>query len=148
MRMAIFTLIIGVLLSFVLILPFGVLGLLITNTLCGIPSMFFGLWWVKKHFGVTVDWVASAKIFLASCVAAVVSYLLLAQFTGSYWVELIVGGVCFLGVYLLTAPLIRAVDKKDVNCLRNMLSGLGPFSYIFNIPLYIMEKLSDVFQSF
>jgi len=42
--------------------------------------------------------------------------------------------------------LIRAVDKKDVRHLREMLSDLGPLSYIFNIPLKIMEKLLGVFE--
>ncbi len=49
-------------------------------------------------------------------------------------------------VYLVIAPLIRAVDKKDVRTLREILSGLGPFSPVFNIPLMIIEKLSDVFK--
>ena len=49
-------------------------------------------------------------------------------------------------VYLVIAPLIRAVDKKDVWHLREMLSGLGPFSYVFNIPLKIMKKLLGVFE--
>jgi len=51
-----------------------------------------------------------------------------------------------LFVYLVAAPLIRAVDKNDVHSLREMLSGLGPFSPVFNIPLMIMEKLSEVFK--
>ena len=51
-----------------------------------------------------------------------------------------------MSVYLVTAPLIRAVDKKDIMRLREMLSGLGPFSYVFNIPLEVMEKLSGVFN--
>jgi hypothetical protein len=61
-------------------------------------------------------------------------------------IEMIVGGVCFSLVYLVAAPLIRAVDKNDVHSLREMLSGLGPLSYVFNIPLSIIEKLLDVFK--
>ena len=75
-----------------------------------------------------------------------VTSLLLSQLNYGYGIELITGGVAFLVVYLVAAPLIRAVDKKDVRTLREILSVLGPFSPIFNIPLKIIEKLSDVFK--
>ena len=56
-------------------------------------------------------------------------------------------GVVFLLVYLVAAPLIRAVNTKDVHSLREMLSGLGPLSHVFNIPLSVIEKLSKIFSS-
>jgi len=146
MKLALLTLGLGLFLGWILIPQFGVVGLIVANSIAGFPSMFTGLWWVRKHFGATIDWVSSAKIFLASGIAAVVTYLLLSQLNYNYWIELVTGGVFFLGVYLVTAPLIRAVDKKDVRHLREMLSGLGPLSYIFNIPLKIMEKLLGVFE--
>jgi O-antigen/teichoic acid export membrane protein len=146
MRMALLSLFMGSLLGWMLIPQFGVVGLIVTTSIAGLPSLFSGLWWIRKNFGATIDFVSSAKILLASGIAAVVTHLLLSQLNYSYWIELITGGVFFLGVYLVTAPLIRAVDKKDVRHLREMLSGLGPLSYIFNIPLEIIEKLSGVFE--
>jgi len=146
MKLALLTLGLGSLLGWILIPQFGVVGLIVANSIAGFPSLFTGLWWIRKHFGATIDLVSSAKIFLASGIAAVVTYLLLSQLNYNYWIELITGGISFLVVYLVTAPLIRAVNKKDVRHLREMLSGLGPLSYIFNIPLKIMEKLLGVFE--
>ena len=146
MKLALLTLGLGSLLGWILIPQFGVVGLIATNLIAGFPSLFMCLWWIRKHFGATIDWESSAKIFLASGIAAVVTYLLLSQLNYNYWIELITGGVSFLGVYLVIAPLIRAVNKKDVRRLRKMLSGLGPLSYVFNIPLKIMEKLLEVFE--
>jgi stage V sporulation protein B len=146
MKLALLTLGLGSLLGWILIPQFGVVGLIVANSIAGFPSLFTGLWWIRKHFGATIDLVSSAKIFLASGIAAVVTYLLLSQLNYNYWIELITGGISFLVVYLVIAPLIRAVDKKDVRRLREMLSGLGPFSYVFNIPLKIMEKLLGVFE--
>ena len=120
--------------------------MIFTTLIAGLPGIISGLWWIKKHFGATIDWVSSTKIFAASGIAAVVTHLLLSQLNYSYWIELITSGVAFLVVYLVAAPLIRAVDKKYVRTLREMLSGLGPFSLVFNIPLMIIEKLSDVFK--
>jgi O-antigen/teichoic acid export membrane protein len=146
MRMALLTLCMGLLLGWILITQFGVVGLIVTHSIASLPSLFAGLWWIRKHFGATVDFASSAKILLASGIAALVTYLLLSQLNYGYWIELVTGGICFLAVYLVTAPLIRAVDKKDVRNLREMLSSLGPLSYIFNIPLEIIEKLSGVFE--
>jgi O-antigen/teichoic acid export membrane protein len=145
MKMSLLTLVVGLALSVIFIIPLGVVGLLISNTLCGLPSTFLGLRWIKNFYGATVDWMSSAKIFLASCVAAVATYLLVSQLPMNYWLQLFIGGVAFLAVYLVAAPLLNAVNKKDVHTLREMLSGLGPFSYIFNIPLQVIEKLSDRF---
>lgn len=145
MKISIITLGLGVLFGVILIIPFGVIGLLITSATAPLPSTLYGVWWIKKNFGATIDWVASAKIFLASCIAAVVSYLVLSQFTVSYWIELGVGGIAFVFVYFVSAPLIRAIDKNDVRSLREMFSGLGPISYVFEIPFKIMEKLLDMF---
>ena len=146
MKLAIITLGMGLLLGWILIPLFGVVGLIIANSIAGFPSLLAGLWWAKKHYGVTIDWMSSIKIFSASCIAALVTYLVLSQLNAGYWAELTVGGISFLLVYLIVAPLIRAVDKKDVHSLREMLSGLGPLSYIFNLPLAVIEKLLDVFK--
>ncbi|UCC57776.1 MAG: polysaccharide biosynthesis protein [Candidatus Bathyarchaeum sp.] len=150
MRLFSLTLGMGLLLGWLLIPQFGAVGLIATNLIAGLPALFVGLWWIRKHFGATVDWKASAKIFLASGIAAVVTYLLLSPLNASnrieWLIEVFAGGIIFLVVYLVAAPLIRAVDKNDVRSLREMLSGLGPFSYVFNIPLKIIEKLSTIFE--
>lgn len=147
MKMAFITLGMGLLFGWTLISQFGVIGLIATSLIAVLPSLIYGLWWLQKNFGATVEWVSSAKILLASVIATGFTYLLLAPLNFAYWIEMIVGGMAFLGVYLITAPLIQAVDKTDITRLRQMLSGLGPFSYVFNIPLEIMEKLSGIFKS-
>jgi O-antigen/teichoic acid export membrane protein len=147
MKFALLRLGTGLVLSLILIPQFKVVGLIVTMLLIGAPSLFWGLWYIKKQFGATIDLLASAKILLASLIAAVVTHLLLSQLYFGYFTELIIGAVVFLLVYFVSAPLIRAVNKKDVHTLREMLSGLGPLSYVFNIPLSIIEKLSETFSS-
>ena len=151
MRLASLNLGMGLLFGWILIPQFGVVGLIVANSIAALPSIFAGLWWIRKHFRATIDWKSSAKVFLASGIAAMVTYLLLSQLNPSnrieWFIEAIGGGITFLVVYLVAAPMIRAVDKKDVTRLREMLSGLGPFSYVFNIPLKVIEKLLTVFRS-
>jgi O-antigen/teichoic acid export membrane protein len=147
MLLSLLTLISGLIVSILLIPEFGVIGLIFTNILSQFPKTVIGLWWINKQFQSKLDWMSTIKILLASCIAFAVTYLLLLQLNGfSYWIQLISGAIVFLGVYLVAAPLIRAVDKEDVESLRDMLSGLGPFSPIFNLPLLVIEKLLDVFS--
>ena len=145
MKLALISLGMGLPLSLTLIPMFGITGLIVTTLVAGIPSLAVGLWWIKRHFGATIDWVSSTKIFLASVMAAVITYIIISQLNFHSWVELVVGGITFLMVYLVAAPLIRAVDENDINNLREMLSDLGPFSHLFQIPLNIIEKLLTIF---
>jgi len=145
MKLALISLGTGLPLSLTLIPMFGITGLIVTTLVAGIPSLAVGLWWIRRHFGVTIDLVSATKIFLASVMAAVITYIILSQLNFQYWVELVAGGITFLTVYFVAAPLIRAVDENDVNNLREMLSDLGPFSHLFHILLNIIEKLLTIF---
>jgi len=145
MNLTLITMGVGLPLSLMLIPAFGIVGLIITTLVAGIPSLGVGLWWVKRNFGVAVDWVSSIKIFLASATAAVITYVAISQLTFHHWIKLVLGGIIFLATYFIVAPVIRAIDENDVNNLREMLSDLGPFSHLFNLPLNIIEKLLTIF---
>jgi peptidoglycan biosynthesis protein MviN/MurJ (putative lipid II flippase) len=141
MKLGLITLGMGLPLSLILIPMFGIPGLIVTTLVSGIPSTAVGLWWTKRHFGATVDWTSSTRVLVASAVAAVTTYVTISQLNYQYWVELVFGGITFLILYFVAAPLTRAVNKNDVTNLKEMLSDLGPFSLLFHIPLNIVEKL-------
>jgi len=44
-------------------------------------------------------------------------------------------------IYLISAPLVDAVNQTDINNLRRMFSNLDILSKILEIPLKIMEKI-------
>ena len=54
---------------------------------------------------------------------------------------LIAGAILFLVVYLISIPLIGAINQTDVSNLRAMFSGLGIVSRLLEIFLKIIEKL-------
>jgi putative peptidoglycan lipid II flippase len=146
MRLTLITLATGLPLGFLLIPRFGITGLIISTLVSGLPSLATGLWWIRKHFGVTVDWKSSTKILAASAAAAIITQLILSQLHTLRWISLIVGGTIFSISYLITTPLIRAVNTDDIKNLRQMLSELGPLSHILNLPLNLIEKLTIIFQ--
>jgi hypothetical protein len=46
----------------------------------------------------------------------------------------------FLATYLITAPLIGAINQTDISNLKAMFSGLGITSKLLEIPLTLVEK--------
>jgi O-antigen/teichoic acid export membrane protein len=143
MRITILTFIIGIVLSVVLIPQFSVLGLIATHLIAGIPGLIIALWWNKKHYNATVDWKSSTKILAAAAFSAVLTYLVLNQLKLASWISLLLGAVIFLGTYMITAPLIGAIDYNDTKNLQDMLKSLGPIGPIVNPLLYPIEKITS-----
>lgn len=132
---------IGVPLGLVLIPRFGIVGLLLTSIITSKPGLVYALWWVKKNFGFTIDWLASAKIYLSAGIASLVTSRLLASLNTGDWVNVFLGGGLFFLVYFLLVPLIGVLEKRDINNLRNIMSELGPLTPLLNMFLTIVEKL-------
>lgn len=141
MKLSLITLICGVPMASILIPTIGIVGLILTSILAGLPSMFLGLYLIWKRYKARADLKSSSKILAASVIAASVTFLILNFVASADWIELAVGGVVFLLTYLVAAPILGAVNKSDVNNLRVMFSGLGIISKALNIPLNTMEKL-------
>ena len=141
LKLTLLTSAIGLPLSLLLIPKFGIVGLIVTTLTAGIPSLIIGLWWIRKHFTVTIDWISSAKILVTSTLAALIAYIIISQLTLPDWAKLITGATAFLVTYTTTTPLIGAINKTDIQNLREMLNELGPLSHLTKLPLDIIEKL-------
>jgi stage V sporulation protein B len=115
----------------------GVLGSLVAS----MPGMIWGLIWVWRNYHVKADFGISAKIFLASGLAAAVTYVAIGLLSLPSIVVLAAGFFVFLVVYLASAPLLGAVNQVDIENFRAMFSGLGFVSSILNVPLLFMRKM-------
>ena len=140
------TVAIGFPMGFILIMQFGVLGLIIATLTAGLPSMFISLSWIKKHYDVTVDWRSSAKILLSSAITAALTYIIVAQLNFASWIRLIIGVAVFLLILVPTALLTRTITRSDIVNIRGMISGLGPIRGIVNLLLNLIEKLMAVLR--
>jgi O-antigen/teichoic acid export membrane protein len=147
MKQSMLTLSIGLPLGFLLIPTLGIPGLITANIFAGLPSMFWGLHWIWKHYDAKADFQCSAKILAASAIAALTAYLPMILFNTANWIKLTIGVIVFLAVYIPGAPIIGAVTQTDIENLRKMLSGLGAVSKIANIPLKLAEKATHIRNS-
>jgi hypothetical protein len=95
---------------------------------------------MKKRYGVSVDWVSSAKILASSTIAAVITYLFINMVSFSAPIELISGLVVFVLVFLLAALVTRTINRVDIINVRQIVSGLGPLRKPLNALLSLLEK--------
>jgi putative peptidoglycan lipid II flippase len=138
MKMNLLTLAIAAPLAFVLVPAFGISGVILGPLIGAIPSMFWGLYVGWKKYGVKVAHVPSGVILLASSLAALATYLFLNSFLLARSLQLFIGLSIFLLVFLLSAPILGAVDKNDLNNLRSLSSSLGRVSRLVEVPITIM----------
>lgn len=142
LKLTLVTLIVGTPLAFVLIPEFKIVGVIVGSLLAGIPSFLLGLWWIKKRYSITVDWISSLKIFTSSGLAVAVAYILLFTLTGiQEWVRLLAGAVIFFCVYFTSAAFLRALDSTDLRNLKEMASELGPISKVVIVTLNIIGRI-------
>ena len=104
--------------------------------------MVWGLYWIWRKFKVKADFRGSMKIFASSTLSAVATYLALNGFASvlTDWYALIVGVIVFVAVYLISAPLLGAINQADVDNFRAMFSNIGVVSKLLEIPLRIIEQ--------
>ena len=144
LKLAILTAVIGFPLSFVLISQFGVIGLIVTTLMDGLPSVFISLYFIKKHFGVSVDWVSSAKILFSSAIAAILTYAFISILAYSSPIQLVIGIIVFLVVFIVAALVTRTVNRADMSNLREIVNALGPLRKPLRFLLNLIEKLMTI----
>jgi len=144
MKLSLITLSFGIPLALLLIPTLGITGVILGTLLAGLPSLFWGLHWTWKHYQVKADFQSSTKIFIASSIATITTYFLIYFLNTAEWIRLAIGGTIFLTVYILTAPMIGAINQSDINNLKTMFSGLGIISKLITIPLLLAERISDL----
>ncbi|MGD6810782.1 MAG: flippase [Candidatus Bathyarchaeia archaeon] len=137
---------IGFPMGYLLIMNYGVFGLIFTTICAPIPSLILSLIWVKKHFDLSVDWVSSAKILASSAITATLTYLFV-SFTGfASIIELLLGAVFYVAVLIVVLMFTKTLYVADLNSLRAMTTGLGPISKIVSFILNTMEKVMIKFN--
>jgi stage V sporulation protein B len=137
---------IGLPLGYILIMQYGVLGLIITTLVTGIVVTIIPLYWVRKNYALTVDWSSSAKILISSSVTALLTYLLVLELGFSSLIRLIVGVAFFAVVFIAATLLTKTMTKTDIENLRSMAGGLGGVGKIFCRVLNIYDNLRETLK--
>jgi O-antigen/teichoic acid export membrane protein len=131
---------IGFPLSFLLISQFGIIGLIVTSTVVGVPGLVWSLIFIKRRYDVSIDWVSSAKILASSSIAGVVTYIFADWAPFSSIVRLVLGVIVFVLVFLVAALVTRTINRNDTANIRQIAGGLGPLRKPLEMLLGLLEK--------
>jgi O-antigen/teichoic acid export membrane protein len=143
LRMGLLTGVIGFPLGYFLIMSLGVLGLIATSLIAGVPSLILALVFIKKNYGLTVDWSFSVRIISSALLASAITYILISILPFSSWVELLLGACFFFVILVPTLLLTRSVIRSDIANLHFMANGLGAVGVIVNTLLHMIERVMD-----
>ena len=146
LKLTVLTVAIGFPVSFALISQFGIIGLIVTSATVTLPSLFVSLRFAKNKYGVSVDWLSSARILLSSVSAALLTYVVISQLAFSNPIQLIIGVIVFVVAFLFIAVITRTVNRSDVNNMRDIVNALGPLRKPLNFVLKLIEKLMNVLK--
>jgi O-antigen/teichoic acid export membrane protein len=140
LKMSVVTLAVYLPLGPVLAWLWGPFGLLIAYILSIATSTVYGLRQTSVKHDARPNLRASGRIILAALGAAVPTLgLIQLDGAGVGVVNLVVGGLLYLGVYLTLAPILGAVEKQDVLNLRTLLGGTRIVAVLVN-PVFDYES--------
>jgi len=109
--------------------PWGAYGVLVAYILSSAAPIIYGIWQTSRKYKAGPDLRASGRILLAALVAAIpVTAIIELHLIGVGLVNLVVGALLYLFMYLTLAPILGAIDKFDVANLETILS-LPPLRY-------------------
>jgi O-antigen/teichoic acid export membrane protein len=118
----------------------GPFGLLIAYILSIATSTLYGLRQTSVKHDARPDLRASGRIILAALGAAAPTLgLIQLDGAGVGVVNLVVGGLLYVGVYLTLAPILGAVEKQDILNLRTLLGSTGIVAVLVN-PVFDYES--------
>ncbi|MCL2135635.1 MAG: oligosaccharide flippase family protein [Candidatus Bathyarchaeota archaeon] len=172
LKFSILTAVIGFPMGYLLIMNYGVFGLIFTSTVAPIPSFILCIIWIKKHYELSINWVSSVKILVSAAVTAVLTYLMVnsspingvsAQISTmvnvaltylplislslrSAAISLIIGTFFYIFVLLGVLMLTKTLSTNDIINLREMSTGLGFITKIIHLVLNSMEKIMIKFK--
>ncbi len=134
--------------AFLLIPPFGIFGVIASGIMGGMPPALIGIYLTWLRYETKADFQNSIRIFLASTIAGVATYLFLITIAVDSWILLLGGAIFFLAIYIISISLVGAINQMDIKNLRIMFSGLGPISKLLEILLVLLEKPLKVKERF
>jgi O-antigen/teichoic acid export membrane protein len=137
---------IGVPLAYILIMNFGVLGLIVTTLVTTISTTAISLYWIRKHYALNLEWRSSAKILFSSAFAAILTYFLVSDLGFISAIKLFIGVIFFAGVYFFAIILTHTLNQYDIENLRGVVSGLGPLGRILKHLLDLIQRLTTAFR--
>ncbi len=136
-----------ILLSPVLIWIWRVPGLIAGMAISQLLGNMYGLKVLKAKYDISPDYGHTARTLISSAISGATASVTLKTLQGSGpFPSLIVATAVYLISYLILAPSLRAIERKDVENLRTMLGDLRIIYPLIRLILSFEEKMIELIE--
>jgi hypothetical protein len=112
---------------------------MLVSELVGPPlGMLYGLYIIRRRFGFTLDFASTLKLFVSAFSAYLVSSSVFYVMDFNPWLELVLGSLLALLVYLAGLILLRALVKGDINDMFSISDVFGPLAGVIKLLLGLL----------
>jgi len=132
---------VGAPLALLLIPAMGITGLITVMITSPIPANLYALLWIRRHLGLSPDWVSSAKIYASSLTALAATLLFTAYIYLTPWPKLIAGATIYIAVYAASIKLTHTLNEEDYRMFKAIIGDTGPLVKPLRRIIEIIEKM-------
>jgi O-antigen/teichoic acid export membrane protein len=132
----------GVPMGLLLIPRYGILGFQATIILAPKLGLIYGLWWIRKNWGLKIDILSTFKIFASTFLAFIGCYLVLEIVVTNPLIEILLGGVILALIYFLSILKTGALTKQNLHDIYNMINRYRSLGWIIEPLFKVMIKLT------
>lgn len=127
----------------------GIEGFILSNLFAHTVATIVSLYIIRQKFQVLPDFEKSGRIFIAAAVAAIGVYSLLFLLPLNFPspMTVIIGTLGYALLFLVLAPLIRAIDRNDIVVLNSLLGNLKWLRPLVRFLLRFETKLLAITRS-
>ncbi|MCX6654004.1 MAG: oligosaccharide flippase family protein, partial [Candidatus Bathyarchaeota archaeon] len=141
LRSNILSFITGLLLAWILVPRYGMVGLLVTIVLDGRGGWIYHTLWAWRELGITVNWGSTIRLYLVGFAAFAAAYTVINILNIQGLLGLIFGAVTYFVVYVVGLPLSKVIKRSDLRLLEKIIDTMGPLAPIARQALSLMDRL-------
>jgi O-antigen/teichoic acid export membrane protein len=112
---------------------YGVTGLILSVLASFTLKVVYSIYVARNKLRAPIDFKNSASILVASGAAAIPTLPLALNQPMPTHLNLLLGGIIYLATYLTILPIIRGLDKTDIEILRKLSSNYGKLKPIIDL---------------
>jgi len=138
---------VAVCLGILLIPAYGILGLIAASFTANWPSYLIAVSIAHRSYGIKPPLKSVWRIYVLAMLTALPMILLLLTKSNDV-IKIIIGVVAGLGIYIIAAPLLKAVGQNDIDFLINIVRPQPVIGSIICKILQVMERIIKWRHSF
>jgi hypothetical protein len=100
-----------------------------------------GLAFIKKTYGISVNFGFSIRILLSSGIASGLTFFVVSEVAFAAWIRLLLGAVLFIAILVPALLFSRAVTKADIANIQLIVGGLGVLGGLISKLLALLKRV-------